>query len=170
LGTIHLILIDDFLNDDEWDIFNSEVVWGEKISNNFVPVDELGMRGLFVEEIVLKIWNTFSLDHKDNMQYYEYWTNFLSPDEPLDWHIDKDEVMYEESQQLSKPAYGAVLYPDHKVSGGFLEIEHSKGEVERIAPMPNRLVLFHAGDKYHRVSPIHYGQRMTLATNLWGKL
>lgn len=158
-------VIDNFLNDDEWHKFNDLSLWANKISNNFVPVDELG--DSFLETIVSKIWDTFSLDHREEISYYEYWTNFLNKDEPLEWHIDKDEVMYEQNQKIDKPMYGAVLYPEHHISGGFLEIEHSKGQLERLAPEPNRLVLFEAGDKYHRVSPIHYGQRRTFATNIW---
>ena len=158
-------VIDNFLDDDDWHEFNSPTVWEKKISNNFVPVQELG--DSFVETIVSKIWDTFSLDHREKISYYEYWTNFLDKDIPLEWHLDKDEVMYEERQFVDTPMYGAVLYPEHAISGGFLEIEFSRGELERLAAVPNRLVLFEAGDKYHRVSPIHYGQRRTFATNIW---
>lgn len=158
-------VIDNFLNDADWHEFNDLSLWDSKINNTFVHVNDLG--DSIIETIVSKIWDTFSLDHREEISYYEYWTNFLNKDEPLDWHTDKDETMYEKRQKIEKPFYGAVLYPEHHISGGFLEIEHSKGQLERLAAEPNRLVLFPAGEKYHRVSPIHYGQRLTFATNLW---
>ena len=51
--------------------------------------------------------------------------------------------------------------------GGYLEIERYNGEVERIEPKFNRLVIFDAGGSRHRVTQVSNGVRYAIAINLW---
>jgi hypothetical protein len=113
---------------------------------------------------------------------YEIWCNILSPMAPLSYHVDKDQLAYQESdgQNVSSPLYGSVFYGYvHDFEGGLLEIlpydpydvptdmEHpDPDEIERIQAEYNRLILFNA-TKFHRVSPIARGHRVTLAVNVW---
>ena len=112
---------------------------------------------------------------------YEYWTNLVTPDTPLRWHMDVDRHAWESSGETNAtfPRFGAVYYGyPHRIRGGYLEImaggireewpSHVGGELERIRPEHDRLVVFNAS-KWHRVSPITYGDtpRIAFATNVW---
>ena len=113
---------------------------------------------------------------------YEIWCNILTPQGPLDWHIDKDQIAFSSSQgmNVTTPYFGSVFYGfPHDFSGGFLELttedadsmpdatqDPDPASIERIDAEYNRLVVFNAS-KFHRVSPIFSGTRVTLAVNLW---
>eukprot|EP00977_Amphora_coffeiformis_P011607 scaffold2782_cov182-Amphora_coffeaeformis.AAC.37 len=130
------------------------------------------------EELALEIWASREISQK--AVGYEYWCNELEPDYPLTWHIDKDEILFKNKDILSTPTLGAVYYGyPHVVQGGYLEIlkptgidpiyvhpENAGGQVERIYPEYNRLVILNVSG-WHRVSPISFGQRYALAVNLW---
>ena len=116
----------------------------------------------------------------------EYWCNILTPETPLQWHVDKDEELYMESNNevLRTPTMGAVYYGyPHIVQGGYLELlsfgavenddhsmhsvpEDAGREIERIRPEYNRLVFLNVS-MWHAVSPLWSGSRFTLAVNLW---
>ena len=70
------------------------------------------------------------------------------------------------------PAMGSVFYPvPMDIEGGYLEI-FTKGEdkePERLEPKFNRLIVFEAGEYYHRVTKVEKGMRSAIAINLWEK-
>lgn len=135
----------------------------------------------WMEKLAVQMWKDQPMTkyHKD-FAGYEIWCNILTPEGPLDWHVDKDQIAHKESgdQNLSYPLYGSVFYGyPHEFDGGFLEVvkyDPSHGddisldedEMERIDAEYNRLILFNAS-KFHRVAPIHSGVRITLAVNVW---
>ena len=70
--------------------------------------------------------------------------------------------------ELILPLIGTVYYPmSTEFEGGYLEIERANGEVERIEPKFNRLVVFDAGGAKHRVTQVSNGVRYAIAINLW---
>ena len=87
--------------------------------------------------------------------------------------FDKDEELWKQTGgkdggELVLPEIGTVYYPkDTKHEGGYLEIERANGEVERIEPKFNRLVIFDAGGSRHRVTQVSNGVRYAIAINLW---
>ena len=103
---------------------------------------------------------------------YEYWCNILTRESGLGWHYDKDEKIFAENGTVKSPRVGAVYYGyPHSFRGGFLELQGerdgSEGELERIAPEYNRLVILNVSFA-HRVSEItDNGKRFTFATNVW---
>lgn len=119
---------------------------------------------------------------EDDFAGFEIWCNILTPQGPLSWHVDKDQILYEQSggTKLHLPLYGSVWYGyPHEFTGGYLELvkydtntwprgmeEPDADDIERIEAEYNRLVVFNAS-KFHRVSPIHSGARITLAVNVW---
>ena len=74
--------------------------------------------------------------------------------------------------EIITPEIGTVFYPMsyRAFEGGYLEIERSNGEVERIEPKFNRLVIFNAGEDKHRVTRVTNGVRYAIAINLWLKV
>ena len=63
---------------------------------------------------------------------------------------------------------GTIFYPKNiPFKGGYLEIEHPDGELERIQAKYNRLIIFPAGELLHRVTPVTEGTRYAIAINLW---
>lgn len=135
------------------------------------------------EFVALEIWKDQPVLKDVDFAGYEIWCNLLTPDGPLPWHLDKDEAPLIESdgKNISLPFYGSVFYGyPHSYKGGYLEVSNedqdtwqpsldensNPPEFERISAEYNRLVIFNAS-KYHRVSPITEGIRVTLAVNVW---
>lgn len=139
------------------------------------------------EYLATEIWREQpllkELQRNRNFAGYEIWCNILTPEGPLDWHVDKDQVAHKESygKNISLPFYGSVFYGyPHEFEGGYLEMtkcdqdtfpktdDIDPTQVERIDAEYNRLVVFNAS-KFHRVAPITKGTRVTLAVNIWDK-
>jgi hypothetical protein len=138
------------------------------------------------EYLAIQMWRDQpilqTLVEEEDFAGFEIWCNILTPQGPLPWHVDKDQVLYEQSRgkQLQLPLYGSVWYGyPHEFTGGYLELvkydtntwpegmeEPDPDDIERIEAEYNRLVVFNAS-KFHRVSPIHSGARITLAVNVW---
>lgn len=88
----------------------------------------------------------------------EYWShNGTRPE----WHIDKDEVLMQQTGKLSTPICSLVYYSEvQNLEGGWFMTE-----AERIKPKTNRLIIFSPG-LYHGVE--HYtGERISIAVNPW---
>jgi hypothetical protein len=144
------------------------------------------------EELAVKIWEHHPLIQNQSLAGYEYWCNIVTPESPLEWHVDKDEVVLEESTGgsdevneaefvLSTPYMGAVYYGfPHAFTGGYLELfpysPHQVPDptdladlhdhVERFRADYNRLIILNVSE-WHRVSPVTSGARYTLAVNVW---
>jgi len=132
------------------------------------------------EFLAIQMWKDQPFLEQEDFAGFEIWCNVLTPEGPLTWHIDKDQLLYEQSGELSLPLYGSVWYGyPHEFTGGYLELlkydsdswppgmdEPDPDIVERIDAEYNRMVVFNAS-KFHRVSPVYSGARVTLAVNVW---
>lgn len=122
------------------------------------------------EMLAHEVWNgIFKQTETVEAAGFEYWTNSLdaSGRNDLDWHYDKDEHLWATTDQVVSPYKGMVYYAHREIPvGGFLEIDRGNGEVERIEPVPNRLIIFDPSIR-HRVTKIESGVRRTFASNLW---
>ena len=107
----------------------------------------------------------------------EWWCNTNTG---LPWHVDKDEMYYEDSGTYSLPALSTVFYPHTSCSGGELLVADNTPvengfvggdpkfrRVVTIPPATNRLVLMSPGI-LHRINPIE-GERYSLAVNFWNQ-
>ena len=144
------------------------------IIDDFLPKDSLALQTITDDSL----WET-CLPYKwiskfgilpDKFAGVEYWSNAMAlggSKTDLPWHYDKDEQLYNGGKgELKTPFIGSVYYAHKEIpDGGFLEIDR-EGDVERIQPVPNRLIIFDSAT-VHRVVPITSGLRRTFATNVW---
>ncbi len=162
-----MIIIDDFIKDEKilkhfsyketWDALDIEE---EFTTWNGLDFIEDSILGDFIWEVKNKFWGdkTWSI--------FEYWINRTDSRFIVDWHVDKNEALAEEGDIVS-PQIGAVWYGyPHEIVGGYLEISTDPGQLQRIKPVYNRIVVFDVTE-YHRVSPVLNGTRYGLQLNLW---
>jgi len=171
-----LVVIDNFLDtnsdlyreiteDDYWGKFKSFHGWLER---DATPDDIWGV-------LSNRIWKFGSQLLPSEFEGIEYWGGEIHPGEGLDWHNDDDQSLYDKTGESSFPEIGSIYYA-HKtpISEGFLEIQREYDDVfniggmERIQPVPNRLVIFDS-KVFHRVSPVVQGVRRHFTTNIWLK-
>ena len=97
---------------------------------------------------------------------YELWSH-TDPKKNLEFHYDKDELLYNKKKQNSFPLLSIVFYPKiRNLKGGRLYLEKDM----IINPKENRLVLFPEGI-YHGTSDYNKdGQRISFLINLWDKI
>lgn len=158
-----MIVIDNFLNEHDWNLFNDPNSWQNRHENTWMDVNK--DPEYFYEGLSKMIWNFYDTSHYRYAKGYEYWTNILSEQKQMGWHNDKDEALFKQTKAIKTPIMGCTLYAQHdNLEGGYLEIQGE--ELERIAPIPNRLVIFNAAE-YHRVSDITRGTRRVFACNIW---
>lgn len=105
----------------------------------------------------------------------EWWCN---TNNILDWHIDKNESLYERSKIYNLPLLSTVFYPFSDCSHGELFVgSHVPIDQDHfgslpgfdsstlIPPVVNRLVLFSPG-LLHKIMPFS-GSRFSIAMNIW---
>jgi len=128
------------------------------------------------KELIQYIWRDHCpLRESFNISGFEYWTGIQSAEQDgfnnnLGMHIDKDEELWEKSGEIASPVIGTVYYPEQEeFEGGMLEIytNGQDSEPERVYAKPNRLIIFGAGNTYHRVDTVTKGTRKAIAINLW---
>ncbi len=176
-----LLVLDNFL--EESDPLLSEVqsdkFWEDPLKFTFLEKDREPLD--LWQKLVTKIWaqpyvQKFLPNEYDGT---EYWTNIISTEEKdlrlLPWHIDKDEYINSihinagNDEGFVTPYIGSVYYAHKSLPiDGYLEISRGKelGDIERIQPVPNRLVIFDSS-VLHRVLPVESGIRRCFATNIW---
>lgn len=87
----------------------------------------------------------------------EYWAHYGTRP---DWHVDKDEKLYETSGNTAHPLCSLVYYADVDVVGGDFMTETA-----RVKPITNRMLVFAPG-LLHGVEPFT-GTRLSVAVNPW---
>lgn len=87
----------------------------------------------------------------------EYWAHYGTRP---DWHVDKDEKLYETSGNTAHPLCSIVYYADVDVVGGDFMTETA-----RVKPITNRMLVFAPG-LLHGVEPFT-GTRLSVAVNPW---
>ena len=162
------ILIDEIIHDKEFFGPNGNFMWWDGWWNSGANTVK--------KRLIEYLWRYHSPDKSYDISGFEYWTGVYGDGHPntnLGWHFDKDEEHWKRTDQneIIRPAIGSVFYPmSTEHDGGYLEIERSNGEVERIEPKFNRLVVFDAGTDKHRVTKVTNGVRYAIAINLWLKV
>lgn len=170
-----MLVIDNFL--DEGDPLLSEMRndmhWQSALCYSFIDRETEAVSHW--QKMVRRIWSIVSSieDVPEDYAGVEYWSNIMSMDGPrqdLPWHFDKDEHLFSKGDgKLVRPYIGSVYYAHTEIpEEGYLEIRRGNNEndVERIQPVPNRLIIFDSGT-VHRVTPITSGIRRCFATNVW---
>ena len=126
------------------------------------------------------VWShVFPKYKKIESKGYEHWSfEFKSGSEcdSVGFHMDTDLdrwVDHEEEKRLiscgqAKTAdYGFIYYAHRDLcSGGYLEIQREGGELERIQPVPDRIVFF-VPDAPHKVTKVTEGVRRSIVSNIW---
>ena len=137
-----LIVIDNFLDteSDTYKKVTSEESWGNNKSSSWMNKD--GTPSNAFEEVGVKIWEYAKNYMPVEYDGMEYWYNQLDTGQSLPAHQDKDEALQQKTGELVHPFIGAVYYCHKELpTGGFLQIERGRSrELERIQPVPNRLV------------------------------
>jgi hypothetical protein len=165
-----MIIIDDFLAEDE---FKHEMTadrnWQSSLSYHWFEGQAKEEDSHWIK-FCNYVWNYTHIPQFDYAGF-EYWTNLMSAERRpvLDWHYDHDEHLYDTTGKMLTTNLGLVYYCHNKMpKGGYLEIDRGNDELERIQPVPNRLIIFDPSIP-HRVAPITEGERRTLACNIWMK-
>jgi len=172
-----LIVIDNFVSDDDPILadLQSEETWenlneaeNPRICTNWIDKD--GTATNVFEAITNKIWAYAQGILPEEYDGMEYWYSTLNNVKSLDMHRDKDEAHMMKTGRLVHPYVGSIYYCHKELpEGGFLQIdrpESGEGYMERLQPVPNRLIIFDS-DSYHGVTQIHSGIRRHVASNIW---
>ena len=173
-----MIVIDNFLQPEVFMLLQNEKYWEKPLPLNFIAREKDNFDNVYLS-IVKHGWSAASkLDPTIKRSYeerkgIELWTHLLGPNEKdngLDWHIDKDEKLYEETGKIKTPLYGSIFYCHQEINliddMGMLELG-TPPEIERIKPLPNRLVIFKSNTP-HRVTPgTQSSPRRSIISNLW---
>jgi hypothetical protein len=170
-----MIIIDDFLSDHHWDQFTHEGLWYKPKTYEWLGMDQ-PKRSVW-DEIATHIWMHVDANYSNHIELgsfdgVEHWTNIMNPESfpDLPLHYDKDEYLWRETGEICVPKIGSVLYAhDSQPEGGYLELVDENGVSERIAPIPNRLIIFPSGLP-HQVTETTSGIRKVFATNVWGTM
>jgi len=177
-----MIIFDDFLPDSElrqklmaddfWDGYDNGfcIEWfkkGSEVKN-------------IIHELCRIVW-TDVFPAQESIDGWEYWGHHLianGKNEDLDFHYDTDlnyqvspdeEKMMFEQGKIKAATTGLVYYAHQSMpKGGYLEIKRDNNELERIEPVPNRLIVFNPS-KQHRVTKVTDGVRRSIVSNLWAK-
>lgn len=125
--------------------------------------------------LINKVWTDgCPITEQFDISGIEYWTGIQSTDgnwnDHLIMHTDKDEELWRTTGRVVGPAIGTIYYPPGQdFDGGNLEIftDGRDSEPEVVKAKDNRLIIFPAGDYFHRVATVTRGTRRAIAFNLW---
>tara|TARA_R110000796_G_scaffold128466_2_gene244126 strand:+ start:573 stop:1070 length:498 start_codon:yes stop_codon:yes gene_type:complete len=159
-----MVVIDNFLNKKTLKQLNNINLWKEYSfdkTNKFFWISKKHKPKNIFESIIIKsILKKVDKKIVNNSVGYQYWINIL--EDKLDWHLDKDETVWEEQSLLKKSVKNVVYYGyPHKIKGGNL-LTHTGHKIE---PKYNRLVIF--DNTPHAVDNITSGKRIALSVNFW---
>ena len=167
-----LIVIDNFLPEDSVALvtMQDDALWKKPLPYSWIGKDEPATD--VWQQMCAHIWGSATPLGAVPAEFggVEYWSGILEAGgkkKDLPWHYDKDEHLYSGGTgELKTPFIGSVYYAHKEIpDGGFLEINR-EGDIERIQPKPNRLIIFDSAT-VHQVVPVTSGIRRTFATNIW---
>lgn len=165
-----MIIIDNFLEGSLLEEIRQDHLWNGNLSSKWIDKNSPAV------DTYTKVGNYIWYDKIVADYYhvgYEYWTQVIS-NRSLDRHYDKDEYLYETQKIIKNPIVGSIYYAhedpipgeEEPVIGGYLEILDSRGEIERIKPVSNRLIIFDT-KLLHGVTEATGTTRRSLLTNIW---
>lgn len=164
-----MIVQDSFITDPEMlEAFVQKENWSDQLQEKTMWYPGWWVRDPenIWERAIIAIWKNLVSD-TSKIQGIEYWLNVVPAGDSMKWHRDMDEKQYERDGTKNFPAIGSIYYPvPHSVQGGYLEIQDEAKEMERLAPVFNRMVIFQS-ENPHRVSPVYGGPRFVFVTNIW---
>lgn len=175
-----MIIVDDFLNDENFANISTHPLWVNKSSLDVTTDDNVGTRQKFhwknKEDPAVNIFETLIHEVVDNLlqftdphQGYEYWLNTTIVGEGMPVHFDKDEIHMLNTQELRTPMLGMIYYAHTEIpEGGELIIHAYENKHEKILPVPNRLVVFNSSQR-HEVTRVLSGLRRSVAINIWDR-
>lgn len=181
------VIIDDFMTDQsKLNILQDSKLWDDCVASGSKWWDGKSKPRDIWEELNQNIWNQ-RLEGKDAIGF-EYWCDVFMDNGPGAWHIDKDEVVFEQSDKLITPIMGAMYYGFNHTSssssdnniiigGGHLHLINAdfrdnplefdvvrKDEIVEISPDFNRVVIFNSS-KWHKVTRVTGGKRYAFVSN-----
>ena len=174
-----MLLIDDFLPEgDLKEKMCREELWKQGIQFRWHNFGEPLKDELL--EFCNMVWTkNFFTPNPVRITGWEYWSHSMDAAgdyNNLGFHVDSDAQYFlgeeEEQKQLRegtiRVAKHGFIYYCHKElpEGGFLEIKREYDDIERIQPVPNRLIIFDPSC-IHRVKQVTRGVRRSFVCNLW---
>ena len=163
-----MLLIDDFLPEGDlkeelWD----ESLWVKNSHWRWQNIDDDPIN--VFEQFSTLVWKKIYSNHIDGITGWEYWTKALKTGNQLGFHQDNNTIDPNDLKgQPLKFAKFSFSYLAQKElpKGGYLLLQRQNGEIERIQPKPNRLVIFDS-ETFHTVSLITEGIRSSLISVAW---
>jgi len=175
-----MIIIDDFIQDENLlkDIANDKTFFAKNGQYFWYDGWWNSPMNTIKKRLIYEIWGPNSPSAAVEVEGFEYWTGQFGEgqsNDNLNMHMDKDEEHWHatggpKGGEIISPLIGSVFYPvPMDIDGGYLEVfvDGLDSEPERIKPKFNRLIVFPAGQHYHRVAPVTRGLRSAIAINLW---
>lgn len=161
-----MYVLDDYVQDTSLLAqLQDDLLWTDSLPYTWLNMDELFNQ---TEDPWIRLMqNVWQITSDQTFAGIEYWTNGYHHSNSLEWHYDKDEHLWNTQEIINSPKLGFVYYAHTSLpNGGYLEIQRENNQIERIEPVPNRLVIFDPS-VYHRVEDVVSGTRRTVASNLW---
>lgn len=160
-----MIIVDNFVQDSQFlSELRDDVHWSE--NKSYFWFDKNSTSESPWLKLTRKIW-IFASNFHDIGEYegYEIWSQVIQ-NRQLDWHVDKDEYLWNTHQKIVSPILGSIWYAHTlEVKGGFLETINKNGS-QLIEPVPNRLII-HDATQQHKVHMCTSGTRKSFLSNLW---
>ena len=152
-----ITVIDNVLNDN--DLHNVQEYFEQEEARKMCWIDgsykSLMQKNYFLLKLLDQAKPFFNLS---SMVGLEQWSHYGTKP---DWHVDKDELLAEQTGKLAYPICSIVFYANinNLVGGNFMMTDVT------ITPKTNRMLVFgsnilHGVDKYN-------GTRMSVAVNAW---
>lgn len=163
-----MLLIDDFLPEGDLKYrLSNPSLWIKNKDWQWQDIDASEVN--VFEEFLSYAWKEIYWNHMDGITGWEYWTQCIEQGIQLNFHVDDNSLdpddLKGQPHKLSK--FGLSYYAQKEIpNGGYLMIQRDNGEVERIQPKPNRLVIFDSATP-HAVSVINEGYRSSLVSVAW---
>jgi len=176
-----MIIFDDFLPvSDLRENLTKDSFWDSIESFPIEWVDFRKEPSNPMEELCKLVWNEV-VGIKQNIDGWEYWAHYFTSqgknrmnfhrDNDLDYYVTPEvEEEMVKNGEIRAADKGFIYYAHQSLpEGGYLELKRKNDELERIEPVPNRLIVFDPSMQ-HRVTTVKRGVRRSLVSNLWQEM
>lgn len=177
-----MIIFDDFLpNSNLRKTLTSSSLWDDlTLGLPFQWADRDKNPSNPFEHLCHLVWNEV-VGIKQNIDGWEYWAHYFTAqgvnhigfhyDTDLSSHVPPDEEDRMVKNGECRTAKQGFIYYAHQSlpKGGYLELVRDNDEIERIEPVPNRLIVFDTSRR-HRVTEVKDGVRRSILSNAWHEI